>query len=63
MHQILGIAKNTINRIYKTARHVLNPNSVWVNANASNVQGPRFDLNHEKKPCALPCSTLQEFQR
>ena len=48
MNQELGVAQKAIKRIHKIARHLLRPICVWVNTNASNVYGPRFDLDDEK---------------
>ena len=42
------MAKKAIELINKIASHLLRPIAVWVNTNASNVYGARFDLNDEK---------------
>ena len=61
MNKELGVAKKAIERMNKIASHLLRPIAVWVNTNASNVNGPRFDLNYET-PSALRCPTLQVFR-
>jgi len=48
MNQVLGVAKKAIERINKISSHLFRPICVWVNTNASNVYGARFDLNDEK---------------
>ena len=51
MNQELGVAQKAIKRIHKIARHLLRPICVWVNTNASNVYGPRLDLDDENTIC------------
>ena len=51
MNKELGVAKKAIERMNKIASHLLRPIAVWVNTNASNVNGPRFDLNDQITRC------------